>query len=66
MPYLEVKNASVGFGSYSDRYEVLDNINLTVEENEFVAIIGFSGSGKSTLMSMLAGLVKPRLWRGPA
>lgn len=59
MAFLEVKNASVGFGSYSDRYEVLEDINLTVEENEFVAIIGFSGSGKSTLMSLLAGLVEP-------
>ena len=59
MAFLEIKNASVGFGSYSDRYEVLDNINLAVEENEFVAIIGFSGSGKSTLMSLLAGLVAP-------
>jgi len=59
MTFLEVKDASIGFGSYSDRYEVLDNINLSVEENEFVAIIGFSGSGKSTLMSMLAGLVEP-------
>lgn len=59
MAFLEVKNASVGFGSYSDRYEVLKDINLSVEENEFVAIIGFSGSGKSTLMSLLAGLVEP-------
>lgn len=59
MAFLEIKDASVGFGAYSDRHEVLDSINLTVEENEFVAIIGFSGSGKSTLMSLLAGLVKP-------
>lgn len=59
MAFLEVKNASVGFGAYSNRYEVLDDINLSVEENEFVAIIGFSGSGKSTLMSLLAGLVQP-------
>lgn len=59
MAFLEIKNASVGFGSYSDRYEVLEDINLSVEENEFVAIIGFSGSGKSTLMSLLAGLVEP-------
>lgn len=59
MAFLEVKNASIGFGSYSERYEVLDNVNLKVEKNEFVAIIGFSGSGKSTLMSLLAGLVAP-------
>ena len=59
MPFLQIKDASVGFGSYSDRYEVLEDINLAVEENEFVAIIGFSGSGKSTLMSLLAGLVIP-------
>lgn len=59
MTFLEVKNASVGFGSYSDRYEVLADINLSVDENEFVAIIGYSGSGKSTLMSLLAGLVEP-------
>ena len=59
MAYLEIQNASVGFGSNAERYEVLRDINLTVEENEFVAIIGFSGAGKSTLMSMLAGLVLP-------
>lgn len=59
MAFLQINSASVGFGSYSERYEVLDDINLNVEENEFLAIIGFSGSGKSTLMSLLAGLVEP-------
>ena len=59
MAYLEVTNVSVGFGSQSERYEVLNDINLSVDENEFVAIIGFSGSGKSTLISLLAGLVSP-------
>ena len=38
---------------------MLQNINLSVNENEFVAIIGYSGSGKSTLMSLLAGLHQP-------
>lgn len=58
MPYLELNNVSFGFGPVSNRYEVLKNASLSVEENEFVAIIGFSGSGKSTLISLLAGLEK--------
>lgn len=59
MSYLEIRNANVGFGSVDNRTEVLRDINLSVEKNEFVAVIGFSGSGKSTLMSMLAGLHIP-------
>ncbi|MEE9403910.1 MAG: ABC transporter ATP-binding protein [Algisphaera sp.] len=58
-PFLELKNVSKGFGPASDRYEVLRDVNLVVEKNEFVAVIGFSGSGKSTLMALLAGLEKP-------
>lgn len=37
----------------------LDNINLLVEEGEFVAIVGHTGSGKSTLVQHLNGLIKP-------
>lgn len=59
MSFLEIDNVSVGFGSPSSRTEVLKNINLSVNENEFVAIIGFSGSGKSTLMNLLSGLQLP-------
>lgn len=59
MPFLEIDTVNVGFGPVSNRTEVLSNINLQVEENEFVAIIGFSGSGKSTLMNLLAGLQAP-------
>ncbi|MDP4643213.1 MAG: ABC transporter ATP-binding protein [Opitutales bacterium] len=59
MSYLEIDNASIGFGPYDNRTEVLTDVNLSVEENEFVAIVGFSGAGKSTLISLLAGLIQP-------
>ena len=35
------------------------DINLDIEEGEFVAIVGFSGSGKTTLISLIAGLIAP-------
>ena len=38
---------------------MLSNVNLSIEEGEFVAIVGFSGSGKTTLISTIAGLIKP-------
>ncbi len=53
---MEIDDASVWFGPPSQRTEVLSDINLQVQPNEFVAIIGFSGSGKSTLMNLLAGI----------
>lgn len=59
MSYFQLQNVSKGYGPASNRYEVLKDINLDIEENEFVAVIGFSGSGKSTLMSLLAGLEQP-------
>ncbi len=59
MSYLELDNVDFGFGPASNRYEVFKGASLSVEKNEFVAVIGFSGSGKSTLVSLLAGLEKP-------
>jgi nitrate/nitrite transport system ATP-binding protein len=59
MPLIEIKGASKGFGHNGSRSEVLKNINLSVEEGEFVVIVGYSGSGKSTLINLISGLVKP-------
>ncbi len=59
MPLIEIKGASKGFGHNGSRTEVLKNINLSVEEGEFVVIVGYSGSGKSTLINLISGLVKP-------
>jgi nitrate/nitrite transport system ATP-binding protein len=56
-PALEMRGVSKGYGSGSGRTEVLEGIDLSIGENEFVAIVGFSGSGKTTLISLLAGLI---------
>lgn len=61
MSYLEVKNIkktySTRFGG--NKVEALKNVNISVEEGEYVAIMGESGSGKSTLLNILAALIKP-------
>lgn len=59
MPILELKHVDKSFGSPADRTHVLRDVNLAVEEGEFVAIVGFSGSGKTTLMDLIVGLTSP-------
>lgn len=59
MPFLELKNVSKSYGTGTGRTEILNNINLTVEEGEFICIIGFSGSGKTTLINLIQGLIEP-------
>ena len=48
-----------GFGAGAAHIEVLRDINLAVEQGEFVAIVGYSGAGKTTLISLIAGLIQP-------
>jgi len=55
MRFLELKNVSKSYG----RTCVLSDVNLAIDEGEFVAIVGFSGSGKTTLISAIAGLIAP-------
>lgn len=59
MALLELRNVSKWYGEGTNRTEVLKNINLTIEEGEFNAIVGFTGSGKTTLISLIAGLIEP-------
>src|SRR2546423_290391 len=54
-PFLELKDVSKSYGGAP----VLEDLNLSIREGEFVAIVGYSGAGKTTLMSMIAGLVAP-------
>ncbi len=59
MSLLELQGVGKAYGDRSEPAVVLDNVNLSIEEGEFVAIVGYSGTGKTTLMSILAGLLKP-------
>ncbi|WP_042690721.1 ABC transporter ATP-binding protein [Azospirillum sp. B506] len=52
MAILDLKGVSKSYGGTT----VLRDIDLSIEEGEFVAIVGFSGSGKSTLINLIAGL----------
>lgn len=56
---LQIQNISKSYGHGNAKRLILENLDLTVQEGEFVSILGFSGSGKTTLMNMLAGLVVP-------
>ena len=59
MAYLELNNVNKTYGKGANATEVLSNINLHIEEGEFVAIVGFSGSGKTTLVNLINGLLQP-------
>jgi nitrate/nitrite transport system ATP-binding protein len=54
LPLLELKDVCKSYGATS----ILNNINLSIKEGEFIAIVGFSGSGKTTLISTIAGLIQ--------
>ena len=59
MAYLELNNIHKSYGTGENVTEVLSNINLQIEEGEFVAIVGFTGSGKTTLVNLINGLLQP-------
>ncbi|MEL6291137.1 MAG: ATP-binding cassette domain-containing protein, partial [Pseudomonadota bacterium] len=59
MALLELKNVAKSYGEGAGRTDVLADINLEIEDGEFIAIVGFSGTGKTTLISMIAGLISP-------
>lgn len=59
MALIEVKNLIKTYQTGEEYFNALDNVSLSVENGEFVAIMGASGSGKSTMMNMLGTLDRP-------
>lgn len=59
MRLLEIKNLKFGY----EENLILNDINLNLDEGDFVAISGENGSGKSTLIKLILKAIKKRLWR---
>ena len=59
MEILSAKDLCKSYGSGENSVQALNHVSISVENREFVAVIGTSGSGKSTLLNLLGGLDTP-------
>lgn len=58
-PFVVIENVAKVYPTPKGSYTVLQDVNLTVNEGEFVCVIGHSGCGKSTLLNMVSGFAHP-------
>jgi bicarbonate transport system ATP-binding protein len=58
-PFLTIENVSKVYPTKKGSFTVLEGVNLTVQEGEFICVIGHSGCGKSTLLNMVSGFAFP-------
>lgn len=56
---IDIKGVTHAYSTAAGPLPVLDNLNVTVREGEFAAVVGPSGCGKSTLTRLIAGLMRP-------
>ena len=59
MSIIKIENISKYYGTGDNEVKALDNVNLEIQEGEFIAITGASGSGKSTLLHIIGSVDKP-------
>ena len=57
--FIQIKNLSKSYWRDNFEIPVLNNINLNINQGDFVALMGPSGSGKTTLLNLIAGIDKP-------
>ena len=55
--YVQIENVDMVFNTKKGKFVALQNINLNVQQGEFITLIGHSGCGKSTLLNLVAGLL---------
>ena len=58
LPKIEIRHLTVDYAEKNRRFTALKDVSFTVNDGEFVSIIGSSGCGKSTLLSVLEGLYR--------
>ena len=59
MEILRIEKLCKVYGKGESRVDALQNLSLSVQKGEFVAIVGQSGSGKSTLLHLIGGVDRP-------
>ena len=58
---VKVEDLTLIYQSINAETTALEDINLTIQKQEFVSIVGPSGCGKTTILSLIAGLIKPTM-----